>query len=109
MVSAGVNNWHLCLYISGDEEKTSNTARLLKQICEEKIAGKCEVEVIDIAANPKIALEENIIATPCLIKKHPLPEKRIIGNLNDKAKLIKGLGIEENSTFPDNGPSKDQA
>lgn len=88
--------WHLCLYASGDEEKTDKTARLLKEICDENLAGKCEIEVVDIMTNPQTAAKENIIATPCLIKKYPPPTKRLIGDLTDKKKLLKGLGIEDN-------------
>lgn len=87
--------WHLCLYVFGDEEKTNNTVRVLKKICEENIAGQYDIEVFDIAANPQIALEENIIATPCLIKKRPTPKRKLIGEPTDKARLLRGIGVED--------------
>ncbi|MFW6081148.1 MAG: circadian clock KaiB family protein [Desulfosalsimonas sp.] len=90
-------NWRLCFYVSGDEEKTDSAVRVLRQICEENIAGKYEIKVIDITVNPQIAVSENIIATPCLIKKQPPPNKKIIGDLTDKAKLLRVLGIKDDT------------
>ncbi|MFO8053640.1 MAG: circadian clock KaiB family protein [Bacteroidales bacterium] len=96
MVSEEPKKWHLCLYVAGDKQTADNSVGLLKQICEENIAGKYEIEVFDIMANPQIALEENIIATPYLIKKRPPPKRKLIGELTDKARLLRGIGIENN-------------
>lgn len=95
MVSEEPKKWHLCLYVAGGEEKAHDTVSLLKQICEKNIAGKYEIEVFDIMANPQIAVNENIIATPCLIKKRPPPERKLIGKLTDKAGLLRAIEIED--------------
>lgn len=95
MVSEEPKKWHLCLYVAGDKQKTDNAVGLLRQICEENIPGKCEIEVFDIMEDPQVALNENIIATPCLIKKRPLPKRKLIGELTDKARLLRGIGIED--------------
>ena len=90
--------WHLRLYVSEDSEKTDKATLLLKQICYDHLAGQCEIEIIDIKENPKMAVKDNIIATPCLIKLQPEPAKRIIGNLSDKKKILKGLEIEDDES-----------
>lgn len=79
------------LFVSG---KSSNSAKAIvniKAICENNLKGKCELEIIDIYENPALAYEEKIIAIPVLIKKFPLPEERIIGDLSDAKKVLNGL------------------
>jgi circadian clock protein KaiB len=87
--------WVLKLYVAGKGEKTEKTSLLLKRICHDYLGGQCEIEIIDIKENPQIAVRDNIMATPCLSKIEPEPAKRIIGELTDRKKLLKGLDIDE--------------
>lgn len=64
-----------------------------KQIVEEKLSGRYELEIIDIYQHPELARNEQIIAAPTLIKKLPLPEQNIIGDMSDKKRVIKDLDL----------------
>jgi circadian clock protein KaiB len=67
----------------------------LKKICEEYLEGKYELEVIDLYQNPLLAREEQIIAAPTLIKKLPLPFRRIIGDMSNEEKVLMGLDLRK--------------
>jgi circadian clock protein KaiB len=83
----------LRLYVIGQTARSINTIKNIKKICEEELKGNYELKIIDILENPKLAEDEKILAAPTLIKKLPLPLKRIIGDLSDKEKVLIGLDI----------------
>ena len=62
-------------------------------MCEEYLNENYELEIIDVHQQPLVAKEENIIALPLLIKKHPLPEKRLIGDMADTTRVLKSIGV----------------
>jgi circadian clock protein KaiB len=86
-------NWLLHLYISGKTPKVDQTVTLLEKICKEHFKGQGDIKVIDVRQDPLACLEENIIATPTLLKILPEPVRRIIGDLSGKEKLLLGLAI----------------
>ncbi len=83
----------LRLYVAGLTPKSTKTIADVKKICEEYLAGRYELEVIDIYQQPKLAKGEQIIAAPTLIKKLPLPLRKLIGNMSDKEKFLVGLDL----------------
>lgn len=83
----------LKLFITGATPNSTRAVENLTQICEDHIKGKYSLEIIDVYQQQAVAEEEQLIALPFLIKKFPLPERRMIGDLSDKAKVLKGLGI----------------
>ena len=90
---AKTQNFTLRLYIAGLTPRSQEAIRSVTAICEEHLAGRCDLEVIDIYQNPVLAKGEQIIAAPTLIKKLPLPLRKIIGNLADKEKVLVGLDL----------------
>ena len=84
-------NYILRLYITGTTSRSLLAISNLKKICEEYLEGRYELEVIDLYQNPRLAKGEQIIAAPTLIKKLPLPFRRIIGDMSDKEKVLMGL------------------
>lgn len=66
----------------------------LRRICSDDLKDLFELEIIDIYKNPEAAGAQHIVFTPSLIKRWPLPEKILIGNLQDSEKVIKALGIK---------------
>jgi len=58
------------------------------------MSGRYQLEIIDVYQQPSIAQQEQIIALPLMIRKHPLPERRLIGDMSETAKILKTLGIE---------------
>ncbi len=83
----------LRLYVAGLTPKSTRTIADVKKICEEHLAGRYELEVIDIYQQPKLAKGEQIIAAPTLIKKLPLPLRKLIGDMSDQEKFLVGLDL----------------
>jgi circadian clock protein KaiB len=73
--------------------RSQEAIRNVSAICEEQLAGRCDLEVVDIYQNPMLAKGEQIVAAPTLIKKLPLPLRKIIGNMADKEKILVGLDL----------------
>ena len=83
----------LRLYVAGLTTRSQQAIRTVTTICEEQLAGRFDLEVIDIYQHPELAKDEQIIAAPTLIKKLPLPLRKIIGNMADKDKVLVGLDL----------------
>jgi len=83
----------LKLFVTGILPNSIRAIVNSKAICEKYLKGRYELEIIDIYQQPSLAVAEEIIAIPVLIKKFPLPEQRVIGDLSDIEKVLKGLHI----------------
>ncbi len=83
----------LRLFVAGLNPKSKKAVENLRELCEENIDCKCEIEVIDIYQQPIFAKEGKIIAAPTLIKELPLPVRRFVGDLSNKEKLLLGLDV----------------
>lgn len=66
----------------------------LKKICEEQLHGRYDLEIIDVSQNPEAVRKGEVIATPTLIKELPKPIRRIIGDLNNKERILLGLNLK---------------
>lgn len=87
------SSYRLSLFITGASPNSVRAINNIKSICEEYLAGDYDLEIIDVYQIPEIAQREQIIAVPTLIKKGPAPERRLVGDMSDKAKVLRGLGI----------------
>jgi circadian clock protein KaiB len=85
----------LRLFITGATTRSVSAIQNLKKICEEYLNGRYELEVIDLYQKPGLALDEQIIAAPTLIKKLPLPFRRIIGDMSNQEKVLLGLDLRK--------------
>lgn len=83
----------LRLYITGATPNSVRAITNIKQICEEYLKGRYFLQIIDVYQEDGLAEREQLIALPLLIKKTPLPERRMIGDLSDTQKVLKGLGL----------------
>ena len=83
----------LRLFVTGILPNSSRAVINIKAICEKYLKNRYELEIIDIYQQPELALAEDIIAIPVLIKKFPLPEARLIGDLSDTENVLKGLSL----------------
>lgn len=88
-----VMKYVLTLYIAGHTPRSEQAIRNLHRICENDIPIECQVTVIDVLQEPKLAEEARVLATPTLIKELPLPVRRIIGDLSNTEKVLMGLNI----------------
>jgi len=83
----------LRLYVTGVTGKSVRAIQNVRRICEEHLAGKYELEVVDLYKNLPLARGDQIIAAPTLIKRLPLPLRRLIGDMSDEARVLVGLDI----------------
>ncbi len=90
---AGKAEYVLRLFVTGASPNSSRAIANLKEICEKHLKGRYKLQVVDVYQQPSVAKNEQIVALPLLIKKSPLPERRMIGDLSDTEKVLKGLGV----------------
>jgi circadian clock protein KaiB len=95
MKELGKNKYILRLYITGSTSRSVLALTNLKKICDEYLEGRYELEVIDLYQMPILAKDEQIIAAPTLIKKLPLPFRRIIGDMSNVEKVLMGLDLKK--------------
>lgn len=86
----------LRLYVTGMTPKSTRAVTNIKNICEEHLAGRYSLEVIDLYKHPTLADDEQIIAAPTLLKKLPLPLRRFIGDMSSTEKIVVGLDLRPN-------------
>jgi circadian clock protein KaiB len=85
----------LRLYIIGTTPQSMRAVANIRRICDEHMPDRYELEVIDISRHPTLAEGEQIIATPTLIKKLPLPLRRFIGDLSQTDRILLGLDLHK--------------
>ena len=85
--------WNLRLYVAGQTPKSIEAFANLKKICETHLKHKYSIEIIDLAENPELAKNDQILAIPTLVRKLPEPVKKIIGTLANEEKVLVGLEI----------------
>lgn len=85
----------LKLYVTGATPNSVHSIENIKKICEEYLQGRYELEVIDIFQQPILSKGEQIIAAPTLVKKLPLPLRKLIGDLSDTDRVLMGLNIKK--------------
>lgn len=86
-------HYELRLFIAGASTNSRHAVANLKGLCDAHLAGRYSLEIIDIHQQKEFAESAQIIAVPLLIKSFPLPERRLIGDMSDTRKVLKGLGI----------------
>jgi circadian clock protein KaiB len=83
----------LRLYVSRSTLKSERAVKNIKQVCEQHLKGRYDLEVIDINRHANLARDEQIVAVPTLIKRLPLPLQRLIGDMSDLDKVLFGLDL----------------
>jgi len=83
----------LRLFVTGTSPVSVRAISNLKKICEQYLPGRYELDIIDVYQQPLLVKDEDITAVPMLIKKKPLPKKRMVGDMSDTNKVLKGLGL----------------
>ena len=81
------------LYISSETSNSVASAWNLKSLLDEELKGRYSLEVINVIDHPQRAEEDNILATPTLVKASPPPERRIVGDLSNRDRVLLGLGL----------------
>jgi circadian clock protein KaiB len=99
-VSESGAEWKLRLYVAGQTPKSLTAFANLRRICEEHLAGRYEIEVVDLLKHPELAQSDQIIALPTLVRKLPQPIKRIVGDLSNSERVMVGMNLERVSQPP---------
>lgn len=90
---AAPQRYVLKLYVAGVSQNSAEAIRTITKVCEEHLKGRYELAIIDIYQQPSLARGEQIIAAPTLIKKLPLPLRRLIGSMSNLDKVLVGLDL----------------
>jgi circadian clock protein KaiB len=85
--------YRLLLYVAGTSPQSLRAIANIKKICEEHLQGRYELQVIDLYQQPQLTLGEQIIAAPTLIKKLPIPLRRVIGDFSNTERVLVGLDL----------------
>ena len=85
--------WELRLYVAGQTPKSLTAFENLKRICEEHLAGQYHIEVIDLIEQPQLGRGDQILAIPTLVRKLPLPIRKLIGDLSNTERVLVGLDL----------------
>ena len=104
----------LKIYITGRTPTSERAIANLERLCEAEMQGRYKIVVVDLLEHPQLAEEEQILATPTLVKELPPPMRRIIGDLSDKEKVLFGLDLRpvqraDEKTSAPAGQSRDDA
>lgn len=91
--TADDQRWDLRLYIAGQTPKSRAAFANLKRLCEEYVPGRYDIEVVDLLLNPQLAQGDQIVAIPTLVRKLPVPLRKIIGDLSDAERTLVGLQL----------------
>ncbi|QIP14272.1 circadian clock protein KaiB [Spirosoma aureum] len=83
----------LHLFVTGASLYSTRAIKNIRHICDQYLSGNYSLEIIDVHQQREVAEEEQLIALPLLIKRFPLPERRLIGDLSDTRKVLNGLGL----------------
>jgi circadian clock protein KaiB len=86
--------WNLRLYTAGQSPKSLAALDNLKRLCEQHLAGRYTIEVIDLLKNPRLAKDDQIVAIPTLVRKLPEPLRRMVGDLSDTERTLVGMQIK---------------
>ena len=92
--SDGKAAWNLRLYVAGDSPRSRTALSNLRKLCEERLKGNYNIEVIDLTKRPDLAKADQILAVPTLIRKIPEPMKRIIGDLSNADRALIALDMQ---------------
>jgi circadian clock protein KaiB len=73
--------------------RSTRAISAVRSLCEELLQGRYDLEIIDVYQQPTLIVDEQIFATPTLIKKSPDPKRRLVGDMSNRARLLRGLGL----------------
>lgn len=87
------DQFHLTLYVAGQTPKSLTAFANLKRLCEDHLNGRYEIEIVDVTKHPEVAIEQQILALPTLIRKVPTPMRKLIGDLSNTERTLVAMEI----------------
>ncbi|MET0763324.1 MAG: circadian clock KaiB family protein [Blastococcus sp.] len=86
-------HWSLTLYVSGASPRSAQALETVRRLCDEQFPGQVELEVVDVADEPALAVRDRIVAIPTLVKRRPAPPRQLVGDLADVNRVRAGLDM----------------
>ncbi|QRR00248.1 circadian clock KaiB family protein [Dyadobacter sandarakinus] len=83
----------LRLYVAGASPNSTRAIVNIREICERHLSGNYKLQIIDVYQDKTLASREQLLALPLLVRERPYPEKKLVGDMSDTAKVLNGLGI----------------
>lgn len=90
----------LRLYVAGTSPRSTRSIESVRLLCERRLGGSCDLEVVDIYQQAALAGADGVVAAPTLVRLSPLPARRITGDLSDERRVLDGLGLEGLDVLP---------
>ena len=103
LLDLGPGAYELTLFVTGASALSVRAIRNVRALCEKHLAGRYELEIVDIHRDPESMMAHNVIAAPTLIKAMPLPRRRLVGDLSDTTRVLAALDIREAEAAADAG------
>jgi circadian clock protein KaiB len=94
VAQAGAARWHLRLYVAGASPRSLKASANLRRLCDEHLAGRHEIEIVDLIELPLRARADDIIAIPTLVRSLPEPIRKVIGDLSDTKQVMLSLQMD---------------
>ena len=92
------------LYVAGQTPRSRVAEANLRALCESRLPGEYDLQIVDAVETPDVAEDRRILATPTVIRVLPLPERRVVGDLSDNRKAAEALGLPDQPTSETEGP-----
>ena len=89
----GQDQFVLRLYVTGTTLRSTRAIANLREVCDEHLSDRYELEVVDVYQQPELAAREQLVAVPTLVKRLPLPLRRLVGDLSDRQRVLAGLDL----------------
>ena len=91
------DRWNLRLYVAGQTPRSLTAFSNLKRLCDQHLAGRYQIEVVDLVKQPQLAQGDQIIAIPTLVRKLPEPIRRVVGDLSNIERVLVGMDLKESA------------
>lgn len=92
--------WELCVYVTDNSPKSQRAIENLRRACEEHLAGRYQIEIVDVLKNPRRAAADQILAAPTVVRRLPTPIRKLVGDLSDSDRLLVGLELRPSGSQP---------
>jgi circadian clock protein KaiB len=93
--------WDLCVYVTDHSPKSQRAIENLRRACEEHLAGRHQIEIVDVLKNPRRAAADQILAAPTVVRRLPAPIRKLVGDLSDSDRLLIGLELRSAGSHSD--------
>ena len=91
--AVGPEHYDLCLYVTGMTPRSVRAIENVRKFCKRHLDGRHTLRIFDLYQQPSLAREEQLVAAPTLVKRLPLPERRLVGDLSNQERVLSGLGL----------------